>query len=254
MVRISILLLFLMAIGLFQDCAPPSSGGSAFGINLGGGNGTAASSSPLTLAFSSPANNSTISGTTQLSVVASDVNIVTSVQFAIDGTNAGAPATVSPYTVSIDASTLSAGSHVILATGIDSLGNQGSASISVNVVAVAATPPPLPTPPITSLSCVGTYLLNTTNGYSNVLVTITAGTGNAISGTMNFSGFAPFQIAGTCTSSSSSEGSISFVRTQNGGNPSTWTGTYSNSVASPSIINMSGSIVGGSIKWTAVTD
>lgn len=252
MIRISILLLFLMAVGLFQDCAPASSGGSAFGITLGAGNGTAASTGPLALAFSSPANNSTISGTTQISVLASDVNAVTSVQFAIDGTNTGAPATVSPYTVSINAATLSTGSHVILATGIDSLGNQGSASISVSVVAASGTPPPLPTPPVTSLSCVGNYYVRTSNGYSNVPMVI-SGTNTSFTGTMNFPGYATFQISGSCTSSSSTSGTIRFVRTQNGSGASTWQGTYSASGSNSALITMSGSYVGSSGTWTAAT-
>lgn len=245
LIRFSILVIFVTTLSLYQNCAP-SSGGSAFGINFGG-NTTSGSTSPLALSFSTPANNSIISGVTTLTVIANDVNPITSVQFSVDGTNLNAPVTVSPYTTSLNAGTLAGGTHVILASGVDSLGNLGSASISVSVPAGTPVPTPIP-----KLSCAGSYYVKTSNGYSNVVLTITEATTGVITGSMVFPGYNPYTINGSCTSSSNTSGSIYFDRTYNGGGSLYFYGTYSSSTTNPAIINMSGTF--GSYTWTAVTE
>ena len=92
------------------------------------------------VSISAPAAGAALSGTTTLTATASDDVGVQSVQFRVDGNNVGAADTTSPYSVSLDTTTLSTGSHTISAVARDAAGNtKTSANVSVTVDNTAPT-------------------------------------------------------------------------------------------------------------------
>src|SRR6266849_8659670 len=109
---------------------------------------TTASGTPPTVSITSPTNGATVSGTISVVASASSSVGIASVQFLVDGANFGAPATTSPYTVSLNTTTLSNGNHTLAARAKDTAGN--SATSAAITVTVSNTPPPPPTVSITS--------------------------------------------------------------------------------------------------------
>jgi hypothetical protein len=100
-----------------------------------------ADTTPPTVTITTPANNATLSGTTALAASATDSDSAVSfVQFVVDGANVGPQLTTSPYSFSLDTTTLSNGSHTLSAVAKDPSGNQGtSAAITVTVSNTANT-------------------------------------------------------------------------------------------------------------------
>jgi hypothetical protein len=86
---------------------------------------------PPTVTVTAPANNSTWAGAISLAATASDNVAVASVQFAVDGTNVGAPVTSSPYQVSWDSSKIGDGTHTITAKATDTSGNTATSSVTI---------------------------------------------------------------------------------------------------------------------------
>ena len=97
-----------------------------------------------TVAITSPANNSTVSGAVSITATASDNVGVTSVQFKIDGTNLGSALTASPYTASWSTSSYSNGSHTISAVASDAAANTATSSVTVSVSNTVATKDTIP--------------------------------------------------------------------------------------------------------------
>jgi hypothetical protein len=89
---------------------------------------------PPSVAISSPAAGATVSGTTNVTVAASDgTSGVAAVDFLLDGT-VQTTVTAAPYTWAWNTTTATAGSHVLSATAHDVAGNVAtSATISVTV-------------------------------------------------------------------------------------------------------------------------
>src|SRR6266850_56563 len=104
-------------------------------VSLAGGTYALSSdTTPPSVSISSPAPGSTVSGTITVTADASDAESgVAGLQFRLDGTNLGVEDTTSPYSVSLDTSTLLNGSHTLTAVARDQAGNQAS-SAAVNVV------------------------------------------------------------------------------------------------------------------------
>ena len=102
---------------------------------------------PPAVAVTSPASNATISGTVTLTANATDNISVVGVQFKVDGNNIGSEDTSSPYSASLDTTTLSNGSHIITAVARDSSNQATAVPITVTVNNVV-TPPPVDTPPV----------------------------------------------------------------------------------------------------------
>ncbi len=96
---------------------------------------------PPTVSFTGPTNGSTVSGAITLSATAAANGTATiaSVQFKVDGNSLGTVA-AAPYSIQLNTTTLTNGSHTLTAVAQDSLGNTGSASITVTVSNVV--PPP----------------------------------------------------------------------------------------------------------------
>jgi hypothetical protein len=85
--------------------------------------------------ITAPANNATVSATVTLTATATDPDSpVSFVQFLVDGTNTGAQLTTSPYSISLDTTTLSNGAHTLTAVAQDPTGNIGtSPAVAITV-------------------------------------------------------------------------------------------------------------------------
>jgi len=85
--------------------------------------------------MTTPANNATVSGTITLTATATDPDSpVSFVQFVVDGTNTGGQLTASPYSISLDTTTLSNGTHTLTAVAQDPSANIGtSPAVTVTV-------------------------------------------------------------------------------------------------------------------------
>jgi hypothetical protein len=89
---------------------------------------------PPTVSITSPASGASVSGTITVSANAMDNVAVASVQFQVDGANAGSKVSVAPYTTSLNTAALTNGSHTLTALARDAAGNTGtSAGVIVNV-------------------------------------------------------------------------------------------------------------------------
>src|SRR6185503_19925591 len=93
-----------------------------------------------TVSFVTPANGSTVGGTIAITASASDNVGVTSVQFRLDGAAIGAALTSAPYTVSVDTTQLSNGSHTFTAIASDASGQSATASVTITVFNDATAP------------------------------------------------------------------------------------------------------------------
>jgi flagellar hook assembly protein FlgD len=101
---------------------------------------TADTTAPV-VTITAPTNNATVSSTISLTATATDPDSVVSfVQFLVDGTNTGPQLTTSPYSISLDTTTLSNGTHTLTATGQDPSGNKGtSPTVTITVSNSAGT-------------------------------------------------------------------------------------------------------------------
>ncbi len=94
-----------------------------------------------TIVMVTPLDLSTISGTNTLSVLALDDVGISGVQFNLDGSPLQSEVTAAPYTINLDTTTLSAGSHTLSATARDAAGNHTTSlpiSVVVNNVVVSS--------------------------------------------------------------------------------------------------------------------
>jgi hypothetical protein len=104
--------------GLISSTSKPSAGGAT----------------PLTVSITSPASGATVSGTITVSANASDNIGITGVQFLIDGSNLGAPATTAPYSASLNTTTLANGKHTLTAIATGASNNKAT-SAAVSIIA-----------------------------------------------------------------------------------------------------------------------
>jgi len=96
---------------------------------------------PPSVAITSPANNSTVSGTQTVSATASDADGIASVQFKLNGTNLGSADTSAPYSTIWDTTSVINGGHILSAVATDTTG-LSSTSPNVNVTVSNTTIPP----------------------------------------------------------------------------------------------------------------
>ena len=94
-----------------------------------------ADTTPPVVTITAPANSATVSGTISLIATATDPDSAVSfVQFLVDGTNTGAQVTAAPYSVSLNTTLLSNGSHALTAVAQDPSGNVGtSTAVTITV-------------------------------------------------------------------------------------------------------------------------
>lgn len=107
------------------------------GATTGGGTSGPAPTSDTTspaISFGAPANGATISGTAVTIAADAFDNVgVAGVQFKVDGANLGAEDTASPFSTTLNTTTLSNGAHTLSAAARDAAGNLSTATISVTV-------------------------------------------------------------------------------------------------------------------------
>jgi len=89
---------------------------------------------PPTVAIINPLGGEEVSGTTQVSANVSSKTGIRSVQFYLDGSKLGEPATASPYAISWNTTTASNGTHRLTAVATDTSGREGT-SMPVEVTA-----------------------------------------------------------------------------------------------------------------------
>ena len=90
---------------------------------------------PPTVAITSPTERSPVAGLITMVANATDNVGVASVQFMVDGANFGAPDTTVPYSINLDTTSLTQGSHTIGATAHDAAGNTTTA-IALTILVV----------------------------------------------------------------------------------------------------------------------
>ncbi|MDO8563682.1 MAG: Ig-like domain-containing protein [Nanoarchaeota archaeon] len=104
---------------------------SDFSVNVASGG---SDTTNPTVSITSPSNGATVSGTISISANANDNVAVSNVQFRVDGSNVGSADTSSPYSASLDTTTLTNGNHILTAVATDSSGNSAtSSSVSITV-------------------------------------------------------------------------------------------------------------------------
>lgn len=114
---------------------------AAFSLSGAGGGGGSSSSDTTapTVSIASPIAGTTVAGNLTISASASDNVSVNGVQFKIDGQNLGSQDTSSPYSVILDTTTLTNGSHTLTALATDSSGNSTTSnSVTINIQNTAA--------------------------------------------------------------------------------------------------------------------
>ncbi|MGZ3955629.1 MAG: Ig-like domain-containing protein, partial [Flavisolibacter sp.] len=111
---------------------------------------TSADQTPPAVSISVPTEGETVSGTTTLSAVASDVGGVAGVRFLLDGANLGGEILSPPYNLSWDTTTVTNGSYRISAVARD-IGGNTTTSSPINII-VFNSDPVAPTVSITSPS------------------------------------------------------------------------------------------------------
>jgi hypothetical protein len=122
-----------------------------------------ADTTPPAVSVTSPADGSTVSGTVQVQVSASDNVGVTKVENYVDGSLNGASASP-PYGFDWNTSVLSNLLHTIEAKAYDAAGNIGSHRISVTVNNTVTPPPPPPPSPSPDTTVPVVTILNPANG------------------------------------------------------------------------------------------
>ena len=114
---------------------------------------------PPSVSVTSPANNSVVTGTVNLSANATDNVAVAKVQFAVDGTLYGAAITTPPYSIQWDTTTTTQAVHSVTAIASDTSNNQTTSNPVM--VTVDETPPKVSiTSPIDGSSVTGTVSIS----------------------------------------------------------------------------------------------
>jgi hypothetical protein len=101
---------------------------------------------PPGVTITSPADQSTASGSVTITATATDDTGVVGVQFQVDGAALGAEKLTSPYTATWNSTGVANGLHTLTAVARDAAGNRSQTSVTVDVLNVVAPPPLSPGP------------------------------------------------------------------------------------------------------------
>ncbi|MGB6458334.1 MAG: immunoglobulin domain-containing protein, partial [Candidatus Acidiferrum sp.] len=101
---------------------------------------------PPKVSITSPVSGATVSGTITVSATATDNVGVASVQFLVDNVDTGAADTSAPFSLSLDTTKLSNGTHSLTATASDAAGNRAT-STAVSITVSNATLPVITSQP-----------------------------------------------------------------------------------------------------------
>lgn len=220
---------------------------------------------PPQVAITSPAAGATLSGTVNVTANATDNVAVASVQFKVDGGNAGPALTTTPYTYSLNTSSLSNASHSITAVATDTSGNSATSAaiaVTVNNGTKDTTPPTVTmTAPTNGANVSGTVNV-TANATDNVSVASVqfqldgANLGNAVTAS-------PYALSWNTATASNGSHSLQAVAKDGAGNSATSasvTVTVSNApdTTPPSVpTGLTATAISSSqinLSWTASTD
>lgn len=125
---------------------------------------TVAEASPPTVSITSPASNSTISGTVSVAASATDNVGVTKVEYYLNGA-LKATDTSTPYVYSLDTTTLASGAYTLMAKAYDAAGNVGqSGTVSVTVANDTTAPTISVTAPANNATVSGTATISASAG------------------------------------------------------------------------------------------
>lgn len=130
---------------LLADTFFNTSGTAITNATISYGGGGADTTAP-TISITSPSAGATISGTTTVTVNASDNVGVVGVQFKLDGNNIGIEDTSAPYSYSWDSTQATNSNHTWTASARDAAGNTTISSGVTVTVNNAGSPPPPPPP------------------------------------------------------------------------------------------------------------
>jgi 6-phosphogluconolactonase (cycloisomerase 2 family) len=121
--------------------------------------------STTSIAITSPAAGATVSGPVPITATVTPGPGITiaKVQFQVDNVNQGAAVTSSPYTITLDTTALTNGTHTLLAIATDS-NNKTVSSVPIGITVGNAVPPPAGTALISSFIS-GTPRNNSTGGF-----------------------------------------------------------------------------------------
>src|SRR5262249_27220854 len=123
-------------------------------------------SNPLSVSLTAPANGATVSGTVNVTAIASGSTGVASVHFQLDGTTVGAAETAAPYAYSWDTTKVGNGSHQLDAIATNTAGNVMTSAIvtvTVNNTVPDTTPPTVSlTAPANAATVTGTVNVTAT--------------------------------------------------------------------------------------------
>ena len=132
---------------------------------------TSADTTPPTVSISAPAAGASVSGTVNVSANAADNVGVASVQFQVDGVNAGGLDASAPYAYSWDTTKVSNGTHKLDAIAKDAAGNSTISAIQTVTVNNATTPQTLTISGTLSPVAAGSGATVTLNGTSGATTT-----------------------------------------------------------------------------------
>jgi len=237
----------------------------------GAGNSTSSSSmtvtvsnshpdtTPPTVAMTAPASAATVSGTVSVTATATDNVSVASVQFQVDGANAGTADVAAPYAYTWDTTKATNGAHSLRAIATDGAGNSATSSA---VTVTVSNAPPDTTPPTVSISTPvngstvsGTVTISA-NASDNVAVaSVQFQLDGASLGSPDTS--SPYTVSWTTTTASNGSHTLSAIATDKAGNSAKATNvtvTVNNTAPAPpppsssgnSIASLAGSMAPGS--------
>ncbi len=210
---------------------------------------------PPTVSITAPGNGATVSGSVTVSANASDNVAVASVQFELDGANAGSPVTSAPYSYSWNTASSANGSHTLSAVAVDTSGNAAtSAVVTVTVNNTTATPPTVSiTSPASNATVSGTMTVNATASASAGIASVQMQVDGANVGAADTA--SPYSFSWTTSSVANGSHTLTAVAKDTTGNSATSAGvsvTVSNAPPAVSISSpTSGATVTGTITVSA---
>jgi serine protease AprX len=130
-------------------------GPQPFALVVAGQAGSGPADTPPSVQITSPPDGADVSGTVDITADASDDVGVAQVEFLVDGTSIGVD-TTSPWGLSWDTATVTAGAHVIRAIASDTVGQTAESMVTVNVPVADAPPTVTLTAPASGATLSGT--------------------------------------------------------------------------------------------------
>lgn len=211
-----------------------------------------------TVAISSPAAGATVTGTITVTASASSSVGIAGVQFQLDGASLGSVVTATPYSQSLNTTTVSNANHTLTAIATDTAGNRTtSAGVSITVNNTSTAPPTISiTAPGNGATVAGTITVAATASSSVGIASVQFQVDGANSGAADTA--APYSLSLNTATLSNAAHTLTAVATDTAGNKATSAGvsiTVSNTSTTPPTVSITapanGATVAGTITVTA---